>query len=37
MRFAGAMKSQRKKLEELDAEITAEREANYGRDFGASK
>ena len=37
MRFAGAMKNERKKLEELNATIAAEREANYGRDFEESK
>jgi predicted CopG family antitoxin len=36
MRFAGAMKNERKKLEELNALIAAEREANYGRDFEES-
>ena len=33
MRFAGAMKDEREKLELLKAEIAAEREANYGREF----
>jgi hypothetical protein len=33
MRFAGSMKNERKKLEELNAMIVAEGEANYGRDF----
>lgn len=33
MRFAGSMKNERKKLEELNATIAAEREANYGRTF----
>ena len=37
MRFAGIMKNERKKLEELDSTIAAEREANYGRDFEESK
>jgi predicted CopG family antitoxin len=37
MRFAGAMKNERKKLEKLNAEIAAEREVNYGRDFEAGK
>ncbi len=37
MRFAGAMKNERKKLEELNTTIAAEREANYGRDFEESK
>ena len=37
MRFAGIMKKQRKKLEELNTTIAAEREANYGRDFEDSK
>lgn len=37
MRFAGSMKNERKKLEELNATIAAEREANYGRDFEESK
>ena len=37
MRFAGIMKNERKKLEELNATIAAEREANYGRDFEESK
>ena len=37
MRFAGVMKNERKKLEALNAEIAAEREANYGRDFEESK
>lgn len=37
MRFAGAMKNEKKMLEELNATIAAEREANYGRDFEASK
>jgi len=37
MRFAGSMKNERKRLEELNATITAEREANYGRDLEESK
>jgi predicted CopG family antitoxin len=37
MRFAGIMKNERKKLEELNAKIAAEREVNYGRDFEQSK
>jgi predicted CopG family antitoxin len=37
MRFAGIMKKEKKKLEELNATIAAEREANYGRDFEESK
>jgi predicted CopG family antitoxin len=37
MRFAGIMKNERKKLEELNSTIAAEREANYGRDFEESK
>jgi hypothetical protein len=31
------MKNERKKLEELNSTIAAEREANYGRDFEESK
>ncbi len=37
MHFAGIMKKERKKLEELNALIAAEREANYGRDFEESQ
>ncbi len=37
MRFAGIMKNERKKLEELNAKIAADREVNYGRDFEHSK
>jgi predicted CopG family antitoxin len=33
MRFAGVMKDEKEKLELLKAEIAAEREANYGREF----
>ena len=33
MRFAGIMKDEKEKLELLKAEISAEREANYGREF----
>jgi len=33
MRFAGIMKDEKEKLELLKAEIAAEREANYGREF----
>ena len=31
MKFAGILKSDKKKLERLNAQIAAEREANYGR------
>jgi predicted CopG family antitoxin len=37
MRFAGIMKNEKKKLDELNKTIAAEREANYGRDFEESK
>jgi predicted CopG family antitoxin len=37
MHFAGIMKNDRKKLEELNEKIAAEREVNYGRDFEQSK
>ncbi len=33
MKFAGIMKDEKEKLEELKNQITAEREANYGRTF----
>ena len=33
MRFAGAMKNEKQELERLKAQVTAEREANYGRSF----
>jgi len=33
LRFAGIMKDEKEKLELLKAEIAAEREANYGREF----
>ena len=33
MKFAGIMKDEKGKLEELKKQIAAEREANYGRTF----
>ncbi len=33
MKFAGAMKNEKEKLERLKLQIAAEREANYGRSF----
>jgi len=33
MRFAGIMKDEKEKLEQLKQQIAAEREANYGRSF----
>lgn len=33
MRFAGIMKDEKEKLEELKKQIATEREANYGRTF----
>lgn len=33
MRFAGVMKDDKEKLEQLKVQIAAEREANYGRSF----
>jgi len=37
MRFAGILKDDSEKLEQLNAQIATEREANYGRDFEESK
>lgn len=34
MKFAGILKKDRKKLDELRKLIAEEREANYGREFG---
>jgi predicted CopG family antitoxin len=33
MKFAGIMKDEKEKLEQLKLQIEAEREANYGRSF----
>jgi predicted CopG family antitoxin len=33
MRFAGIMKDEKEKLQQLKQQIEAEREANYGRSF----
>ena len=33
MKFAGIMKDEKEKLEQLKLQIAAEREANYGRSF----
>ena len=33
MKFAGVMKNEKEKLEQLKIQIAAEREANYGRSF----
>ena len=33
MKFAGIMKDEKEKLEQLKIQIEAERDANYGRSF----
>ena len=37
MKLAGVMKDEKEKLEELNKQIAAEREANYGRTFDSEQ